>query len=493
MDLTLCVMFFIVIFICFLYIIMSTYNIISLSCINNGNEYTTCFCERKKTLSFCSSSFSRPSYIINWDAWPVRPCMHICIKALADALINIASYALDAMNLFVYYDFGAPHTFTQKLHLDSFKLHIDFLKRYFVSIILQHIIYVGHWELTIICCGNKNSYYTAMNFYKIPDASTFIVDNIKYFSTLNKRYQVTLNIILHKNHIILLTIIILAVMPTILSTVSAMASEYVLIIFLQHPIIGPIEVFISSATVAQDMKPTLDIADKKTNIPKSLTTIYGLCPSDQLFQICNESFEGADGSVQCCDGESDAHLCFELQENKDDDVGVAPMQPFSCLPARIALTMSSKTCITSSECPTDTYCLAPSLHNVSRLLQITRRGGGSNLEVKDDVLYLGPPGTLHHTLQLSNYVPKYSFVPLSWPNNLETYCDYMVKFSGALAVLNMVPVFYLDGYWIFGALIDLLFVGRLELITRRSLQMLISMCGTTLLALNLILGIRSIL
>ncbi|XP_037793191.1 membrane-bound transcription factor site-2 protease-like [Penaeus monodon] len=205
----------------------------------------------------------------------------------------------------------------------------------------------------------------------------------------------------------------------------------------------------------------------------------------------NRAFEGADGSVQCCSGDSEAHLCFELLEDRDSDKGVAAMQPFSCLPARMAISLSTKTCINSVACPADSHCLAPSLRNASRLLQITRRGQKG--ELKDDVLYLGPPAYLFHTVTLTSYIPKFSFVPLTWPGTLETLCDYMIKFSGALAVLNMVPVLHLDGYWIFGAMIDLFLASRCDQVTRRIVHVIVTIMGSVLLFLNIVLGIWSIL
>ncbi|XP_069163081.1 membrane-bound transcription factor site-2 protease isoform X2 [Procambarus clarkii] len=221
----------------------------------------------------------------------------------------------------------------------------------------------------------------------------------------------------------------------------------------------------------------------------------GFCVPESVVHTYDETihhaFEGADGSVQCCSGDSDAHLCFELKEDREFDTGVAAMQPFSCLPARMAVSMSTKTCINSLTCPTDTHCLAPSLKNASRLLQISRRG--SNGERKDDVLYLGPPAFLYHTVTLTSYIPKFSFLSLSWPNTVEIYCDYMVQFSGALAVLNMVPVVYLDGYWIFGAIIDLFLASRCDQVTRRITHIIITMIGTLLLFLNIVIGVWSII
>lgn len=161
---------------------------------------------------------------------------------------------------------------------------------------------------------------------------------------------------------------------------------------------------------------------------------------------------------------------------------------------------SGEACVSSATCPTDTHCLAPSLKNTTRLVQINRgvrdsstgRGGGVGVE-QEDVLYLGPPAYLYHTVTVTSYVSKYSFLPASWPNTLEIYCDYMVKFSGALAVLNMVPVLYLDGYWIFGAVIDLFLVGRCDSVTRKVVHVVTTLVGSVLLFANIALGVWTLL
>ncbi|XP_071527086.1 membrane-bound transcription factor site-2 protease [Panulirus ornatus] len=262
------------------------------------------------------------------------------------------------------------------------------------------------------------------------------------------------------------------------------------------PALGPTGLEVSDVITAINRWPVTSIDDWQQSLVTSITSDQvGFCVPESVIHMYDETihhaFEGADGSVQCCSGDSEAHLCFELMEDREVDTGVAAMQPFSCLPARMAVSMSTKTCINSVVCPTDTHCFAPSLRNASRLLQISRRG--PNGERKEDVLYLGPPVYLYHTVFLTSFIPKFSFLPLSWPNTIEIFCDYMVKFSGALAVLNMVPVLHLDGYWISGAVIDLILASRCDQVTRRIIHVIITVIGTVLLFLNIVIGIWSII
>lgn len=231
-------------------------------------------------------------------------------------------------------------------------------------------------------------------------------------------------------------------------------------------------------------------------IIKSITSDQlGFCIPESAVHSYDETihhaFESSDGSVQCCSGDSEAHLCFELLEDKEKDSGVAAMQPFSCLPARLAISMSSKSCLSSASCPRETHCLAPSLKNATRLIRIKRQGWNS--QHKEDVIYLGPPAYLYHTVSLTGYIPKFSILPVNWPSAIEIFCDYMVKFSGALAILNMVPVMYLDGYWIFGAVIDLLLSSHCDKVSRKVIHIIFTILGSILLLLNMILGIQNLL
>lgn len=473
------------------------------SCMNVPYLYfleNTGFTIRPLQLQWFTSAFNRP--ITKWALWRPRFFrIWFSIGAVVVCLLLLPSILLLLMGLISYFHTGTAEAQSlQPLQpvIPGINLPMEELSYYFVTLLLASIIHeAGH----AIAAVREDVHVNGFGFlflFVLPGAYVDVpTDEIKNLSP-TRQLKILCAGVWHNVVLVLVAVVIALSAPVILQPLYHHGEGVsVLGMTKDSPVRGPTGLQVSDVIISINKSPVLNLEDWRSCLVKSVTSDQiGFCVPEQVVHTYDETihhaFEGADGSVQCCDGESDAHLCFELQENKDTDVGVAPMQPFSCLPARIALAMSSKTCLTSTECPMDTYCLAPSLHNVSRLLQVTRRGG-SKSEIKDDVIYLGPPATLHHTLQLSNYVPKYSFIPLSWPNSLETYCDYMVKFSGALAVLNMVPVFYLDGYWIFGALIDLMFADRLPNITRRSLQMLISMMGTILLALNLILGIKSIL
>lgn len=153
---------------------------------------------------------------------------------------------------------------------------------------------------------------------------------------------------------------------------------------------------------------------------------------------------------------------------------------------------STKSCLTSAQCKRDDgFCLAPSIRNSSRFLAISRHLiNGTPVK---HVLFLGSPAQLYFSIKITNYVPKMS-VFSSWiPFVMEILTDYIVKFSGALGLMNLIPCVYLDGYWIAGAVIDLFFSSHLDLLGRRILHVVITVMGTALLLFTVGLSLWTIL
>ena len=61
------------------------------------------------------------------------------------------------------------------------------------------------------------------------------------------------------------------------------------------------------------------------------------------------------------------------------------------------------------------------------------------------LVYVGTAGQLLQAVQVSEYVPKSSLVPLHWPHMIEQLLVYTFAVSAALALINMAPIWYLDG------------------------------------------------
>ncbi len=61
------------------------------------------------------------------------------------------------------------------------------------------------------------------------------------------------------------------------------------------------------------------------------------------------------------------------------------------------------------------------------------------------LVYVGTSGQLMQALEVSDFVPKSSLVPLQWPHMIEQMLVYTFAVSAALALINMAPIWYLDG------------------------------------------------
>ncbi|EZA49658.1 Membrane-bound transcription factor site-2 protease [Ooceraea biroi] len=176
----------------------------------------------------------------------------------------------------------------------------------------------------------------------------------------------------------------------------------------------------------------------------------GYCVKQSFIQDYDESVpakQKTNGVVNCCttDSETSGSLCFEYIEGPQ----AAPLHlpPHSCLPARAMINQSQNFCQTSHECLShDTHCLKPSLDNVTKIVQIKRK-------VNKDVLYIGHPADIYRTVDVSDWVPKYSFLHPRLPESLALFCKYITAFSGGLAFVNVAPCFFLDGQYIISILV----------------------------------------
>ena len=107
------------------------------------------------------------------------------------------------------------------------------------------------------------------------------------------------------------------------------------------------------------------------------------------------------------------------------------------------------------------------------------------------MLFLGPPEDLWKFARVAQYVPRTSLVSVQTLFYWETFLRYVMSFSGALAFLNLMPCYSLDGTWILKALIELLW-GRRSPIHNQRLYDVIMFIGTTLVGVTVTLGLRKL-
>lgn len=210
----------------------------------------------------------------------------------------------------------------------------------------------------------------------------------------------------------------------------------------------------------------------------------GYCVRQSFVQEYDESVPSrlkTNGVMNCCtsDSETSGSLCFEYIEGPQ----AAPLHlpPYSCLPARTMINQSQNFCQASHECLShDTHCMKPSLDNVTKIVQIKRREG-------KDVLFFGHPADIYRTVDVSDWIPKYSFLYPKLPETLALLCKYITIFSAGLAVINVVPCFFLDGQYIINILVLYLFnFMPHNKNVRQPIILTITSIGTLLLIINLL-------
>ncbi|XP_076237048.1 membrane-bound transcription factor site-2 protease [Calliopsis andreniformis] len=210
----------------------------------------------------------------------------------------------------------------------------------------------------------------------------------------------------------------------------------------------------------------------------------GYCVKQSFIQEYDESVpsrQKTDGVINCCTADSEAagSLCFEYIEGPQ----TAPLHlpPHSCLPARVMINQSQNFCHASHECSFhDTHCLKPSLDNMTKIIQIKRKEG-------KDVLFRGHPADIYRTVDVSDWVPKYSFLSPKLPEVVSHFCEYIVIFSAGLVIVNIVPCFFTDGQYITNIFVIYLlnFTPHNKNI-RQTIILTITSIGTLLLIINLL-------
>uniref|UniRef100_A0A8K9VDH6 Membrane-bound transcription factor site-2 protease n=2 Tax=Oncorhynchus TaxID=8016 RepID=A0A8K9VDH6_ONCMY len=193
-----------------------------------------------------------------------------------------------------------------------------------------------------------------------------------------------------------------------------------------------------------------------------------------------------DTSIECCSNNSLTDLCFSYTKLQEKE--------YACLPARKMLS-GSRVCRSNADCLTHTHldtdpdthspsvCVTPSLENQTRLIRLTH-------PPNTQMLFVGYPPHLQYAVSLTNFAPRFGFLNLDLPVVMETFCKYVVSLSGALAVVNSVPCFALDGQWMLSALLEATLV---TVVTDRQHRELIGffllLGGSALLAANVALGL----
>ncbi|XP_055500695.1 membrane-bound transcription factor site-2 protease isoform X2 [Leucoraja erinacea] len=213
----------------------------------------------------------------------------------------------------------------------------------------------------------------------------------------------------------------------------------------------------------------------------SLKPQTGYCVSEaNLHHLSSVSraYKRLDGTTECCNNNSLVDICFSYRGNLQ-------MTQHVCLAARKAIE-SSRVCQRNEDCQKEfvrSLCAKPSVENQTRLIRIKH---SSSM----DMLFIGHPVHLQYTVSLTNYMPRFGFLHLDIPGVIETFCKYLLSLSGALAVINAVPCFALDGQWMLSSFIEATLSSLIVEKSHRDLiGFFILLFGSALLASNVVLGL----
>ncbi|XP_056633297.1 membrane-bound transcription factor site-2 protease [Diorhabda sublineata] len=164
------------------------------------------------------------------------------------------------------------------------------------------------------------------------------------------------------------------------------------------------------------------------------------CIDAELIHNLDESIplkHSTNGNLDCCDGTKFENICFEYLENNDR---ILELPAHVCLPARKVIEKSTFCTQTLHVCPKNKYCFKPMPGNSTYLMKLTCKN--------KIVIYLGHPGDVYKTVQISPYIPKFIFTTTIVPDCITKFTKYIVVISFGLAVVNIIPFMYMDGQYI---------------------------------------------
>ncbi|CAI2168812.1 19800_t:CDS:2 [Funneliformis geosporum] len=186
--------------------------------------------------------------------------------------------------------------------------------------------------------------------------------------------------------------------------------------------------------------------------------IRGFCASEKDIMPSLECCKiNADHPYGSC--ENREILCFKRYDRKDSHD-----QELSCLHAKpILVNTEEQRCVKKSDCDNPSpMCVLPyTCLGFPRLVRIYFERSPWTInqdENKEQVLlWIGELDDLWEIIQVSILQPRYSWIPLEIPLVLELILRYTTSFSLALCILNILPVYQLDGYYVLTAILTWLY------------------------------------
>lgn len=233
---------------------------------------------------------------------------------------------------------------------------------------------------------------------------------------------------------------------------------------------------------------------------------------------------------QCCGDESKSNLCFDHFDSSNSQ---------TCIPVRLMLSTKPDHCNYTNDClqqrqleafqkryslvsdneetrvknsgraeelhrtSSSTYrtlkaehtsqaadtlkCIKPKVYTQGvRLIELQR-------ENNFRFLFYGFPSELFQAISVIDYHPKFHWLPITPIYHYESLLKYIFSFSFGLAILNLVPCYFLDGQWLIQFLVDFLLRSRVQQKYRARLITIFTLFGTFSLCACLFLSFYNLI
>lgn len=240
-----------------------------------------------------------------------------------------------------------------------------------------------------------------------------------------------------------------------------------------------------------------------TCLLKALRSKPAFCVSSDFIRLNDESIEishhSSDGTLQCCDDKNSKLCCFEYIDDFSNDAPVEIPQHV-CLDVRRTTEDSYGYCSAAGTCERG-FCLRPLLRNTTTIMifkrqlsklqqqlslqqqQLDEQKQQQQLHLKN-VIYMGHPLDVTHSVRISPFVPKHSYVNPKWCDSYLLFLKYNIVFSLGLAFINAIPCFGFDGHHIANTIVNSFLVNRVtEKPKRDVISLIVTGIGSLLFGL----------
>lgn len=165
----------------------------------------------------------------------------------------------------------------------------------------------------------------------------------------------------------------------------------------------------------------------------------------------------------CCTEDLSRHLCFTDRQGER-----------FCLPARTVVD-HNPLCSDWNDCPFASLCLKPEIsEDRIRLFRVSRKD-------RQSFIFYGTGQQLLVSVLTADCAVRSHWIPVSLILAYDSLLRYLISFSLALAMLNVVPCFFLDGQFIVSAAAELLLHERMSRNRQKKMCRTLSGAGSVLL------------